>query len=160
MDERMEKFRDKIKLDNLAIAFSCFILAIFSFLAAMGEAGIIPFFTPTSSDHHWQSMWRGMISGASFGIAVLMLIGIVRTVKALRNDAELKKLYVKDHDERQIQIWTSARALSMQIFLIVGMVAGIIAGYFSMAVGITILVCVVVHSLIGMFCKIYYSKKY
>ena len=48
----------------------------------------------------------------------------------------------------------------MQIFLIVGMVAGIIAGYFSMAVGITILVCVVVHSLIGMVCKIYYSKKY
>ena len=42
MDERMEKFRDKIKLDNLTIALACFILAIFSILAAMGEAGIIP----------------------------------------------------------------------------------------------------------------------
>ena len=73
MDERLEKFRDKIKLDNLTIGLACFILAIFSFLAAMGEAGIIPFFNPTGGDYHWQSMWRGFISGSTFGIIGAMI---------------------------------------------------------------------------------------
>ena len=155
----MEEYREKLKLSLRITAISAAILFGFSVVGFLAEAELISL-TPVTENIHWQSMWRGLISGVSFGIAVLMLIGIIRTVKALRNDAELKKLYVKDHDERQIQIWTSARALSMQIFLIIGMVAGIIAGYFSMTVGITILVCVVVHSLIGMMCKIYYSKKY
>ena len=155
----MEEYRENLKLTLHITVLSAAILFGFSAVGFLAEASLISL-TPVTENTHWQSMWRGMISGASFGIAVLMLIGIVRTIKALRNDAELKKLYVKDHDERQIQIWTSARALSMQIFLIVGMVAGIIAGYFSMTVGITIHVCVVVHSLIGMMCKIYYSKKY
>jgi len=159
MDERMEKFRDKIKLDNLAIAFSCFILAIFSFLAAMGEAGIIPFFTPTSSDHHWQSMWRGFITGATFGIIIFMVICLVRNIWALHDEKLLKKLYVKEHDERTIQIWTAARARAMQTFMILGLVAGLIAGYFSMVVCITIIAMTTLQAFTGLFFVLYYSYK-
>ena len=159
MDERLEKFRDKIKLDNLVIGLSCFILAIFSFLAAMGEAGFIPFFNPTGGNSHWQSMWRGFISGATFGIIIFMVIYLIRNIWALHDEKMLKKLYVKEHDERQIQIWTAARATSMQIFVLGGLVAGIIAAYFSMTVGITIIACVTIHSFIGLFCTIYYDIK-
>ena len=155
----MEEYREKLKISLRIYTVVDVILILFSAAGFLAEAGLIKL-TPVAGDSHWQSMWRGMVSGASFGIAVLMLIGIVRTVKALRNDAELKKMYIKDHDERQIQIWTSARALSMQIFLIFGLAAGLIVGYFDMIVGITILACVVIHSLIGICCKIYYSKKY
>lgn len=159
MDERMEKFKDKIKLDNLTIAFSCFMLAIFSFLAAMGEAGIIPFFTPTSGDHHWQSMWRGFISGATFGIIIFMVICLIRNIWALHDEKLLKKLYVKENDERQIQIWTTARARAMQTFMILGLVAGIIAGYFSMVVCITIIACTFLQAVTGFFFVLYYSYK-
>jgi len=159
MDERLEKFRDKIKLDNLTIAISCFILAIFSFLAAMGEAGIIPFFTPTSSDHHWQSMWRGFITGATFGIIIFMVICLVRNIWALHDEKLLKKLYVKEHDERTIQIWTAARARAMQTFMILGLVAGLIAGYFSMVVCITIIAMTTLQAFTGLFFVLYYSYK-
>ena len=159
MDERMEKFRDKIKLDNLTIALACFILAIFSFLAAMGEAGIIPFFNPTGSDHHWQSMWRGFISGSTFGLIIFMVVCLVRNILALRDEKLLKKLYIKENDERTIQIWTSARARAMQTFMILGLVSGIIAGYFSMVVCITIIAMTTLQAFTGLFFALYYSYK-
>ena len=155
----MNEYKEKLKTSLRIYTVVDVILILFSAAGFLAEAGLIKL-TPVAGDSHWQSMWRGMISGVSFGIAAMMLVGIIRTRKALLNDTELKKMYIKDHDERQIQIWTSARALSMQIFLIFGLAVGLIVGYFDMTVGITILACVVVHSLIGISCKIYYSKKY
>ena len=159
MEERMEKFRDKIKLDNLTTAFSCFILTIFALFSAMGEAGIIPFFTPAAGDNHWQSMWRGFISGASFGILGVMVFFLIRNIRALHNDKFLKKLYIQENDERQIQIWTAARASAMRAFMILGMVSGIIAGYFSIIVGITIIACTTLQAFIGLFFALYYNYK-
>jgi uncharacterized membrane protein YjjP (DUF1212 family) len=84
----------------------------------------------------------------------------IRISKALASEKELKKLYVEANDERQNQIFTSARSTAMLIFLIVGLAAGIVAGYFNMTVSITILACVFIHSLLGGACKLYYSKKF
>ena len=159
MDERLEKFRDKIKLDNLTIALSCFILALFSFLAAMAEAGMIPFFNPTGGDSHWQSTWRGFISGAAFGIIIFMVVCLIRNIRALNDEKLLKKLYVKEHDERTIQIWTAARARTMQTSVILGLVAGIVAGYFNMVVCITLIAFVFLQSITGAAFALYYSYK-
>ena len=41
-----------------------------------------------------------------------------------------------------------------------GLAAGVIAGYFNPTVSITILACVVAHSLISMGFAFYYGKKY
>ena len=157
--DNMKQYREKLKLQNAVIAVCCAVLAIFCFLAAASEFGLISLLTPAVADNHWQSMWRGFISGASVGVLALMIVGLVRNILALHSDDALKKRYVKDHDERTIQIWTSARALSMQIFLLGGLVAAVVAGYFSMTVSLTILVCVLVHSLLGLGCKLYYSQK-
>ena len=156
----MEEYKKSLKIQNLTIAFCCFVLAIFSFLSAAGEAGLISFMTPAAGDEHWQSMWRGFVMGAACGIMGLMIFGLFRNISALRSEKELKKLYVKEHDERQIQIWTAARAAATQTFLLVGLAAGTVAGYFSMTVSITILACVTAHSLIAMGFKIYYSTKF
>lgn len=156
----MEQYRDKLKLQNLTIAVCCTVLAAFSFLSAAGEAGVIDFMTPAAGDSHWQSIWRGFILGAATGFAVLMLISLIRNVQALRDEKKLKQLYVKEHDERQIQIWTAARAAATQTTLLVGVAAGVVAGYFNMTVSITILACVTVHSLIALGFKIYYSTKF
>ena len=155
----MKEYREKLKISLCITAIAALTLAVFSVIGLVANAGIIEL-TPVAGDEHWQSMWRGFISGACCGICVFMIIGIIRICKALKNETELKKMYVKDHDERQSQIWTSARALSMQIFLIGGLVAGIAAGYFNMTVSVTILACITIHSFIGMACKIYYSRKF
>lgn len=156
----MEQYRDKLKLQNLIIAISCLILAAFAILCALSEAGVITLVPPIDGDSHMQSIWRGFLSGASCGIMGVMIVGLIRNIRALGNEEILKKHYIQDNDERQIKIWTAARALSMQIFLMGGLAAGIIAAYFSMTVGITIIACVTVHSFLGLFCKLYYNIKF
>ena len=156
----MEQYRDKLKVQNLITAIACLFLSAFVFLSALSEAGLISFISPIDADSHQQSIWRGFLAGASCGIMGVMIVGLIRSIRALRNEEILKKCYIQDNDERQIKIWTAARALAMQIFLILGLVVGIIAAYFSMTVGITIIACVTVHSFIGLFCKLYYNIKF
>ena len=156
----MEEYRVKLKLQNLFIAVICFVLAVFSFLMALSEAGVISWIPSVSGDSHVQSLWRGFLCGASFGVLGVLVFGLIRNIRALRDENILKKHYIQDNDERQIKIWTAARATSMQIFVLGGLVAGIIAAYFSMTVGITIIACVTIHSFIGLFCKIYYDIRF
>ena len=155
----MELFREKLKVQNLAIAMCCFILAIFSFLAAAGQAGIIGFMQPATDNSHWQSMWRGIVTGMSTGIMIVMIAFLIRNILALKDEKKLKKLYVETNDEREIQIWTAARSTAMQIFLMVGVVAAIVAGYFSMTISITIIACMFLQSIAGFFCMLYYRIK-
>ena len=155
----MEQYKEKLKVSQRIYTAAAVLLMIFSVLFLLSECGIVNI-TPITGDSHWQSRWRGFVSGASVGIAALMLMGIVRISKALKDEKALKKLYIQDHDERQIQIWTAARATAMQIFLIGGLVAGIVAGYFNMTVSVTILTCVFIHSLLGGACKLFYSRKF
>lgn len=156
----MEEFKEKLKFQNIITAICCFILAAFSFLAALGEAGIVPFFKPVGGDSHWQSMWRGFVSGAAFGMLAIMIFGLVRSIRALHSEAALKKLYVKDNDERTKEIIKSAQAAAYRTLLIIGLVAVIVAGYFSVTVSITILVCITVAAWLGLGLKIYYNKKF
>ena len=155
----MELFREKLKVQNLAIAMCCFILAIFSFLAAAGEAGMIGFMQPATDNTLWQSMWRGIVMGMAIGIMIVMIAFLIRNILALKDEKRLKKLYVETYDEREIQIWTAARSTAMQLFLMVGVVAAIVAGYFSMTVSITIIVCMFLQSITGFFCMLYYRLK-
>ncbi len=155
----MEQYKAKLKLGQRITAAAAVLLMIFSVFFALGERGVVNI-TPIAGDSHWQSQWRGFVSGASAGVAALMLFYLIRTARALRNEETLRKLYIKENDERQIQIWTSARALATQIFLLGGLAVGIIAGYFSMTVSVTVLGCTVAHSLIAAACELYYSRKY
>lgn len=155
----MELFREKLKVQNMAIGMCCMVLAIFCFLAAAGEAGFIGFMVPASNNSHWQSMWRGIVMGMSVGILIVMIAFLIRNILALKDDKRLKKLYVETNDEREIQIWTAARSTAMQIFLMAGVVAAIVAGYFSMAVSITIIACMFIQSMIGLACSIYFRMK-
>ena len=155
----MKEFREKLKVETRVIAILCVILAVFTVLGFAAEAGFIAL-TPVTGDSHWQSMWRGMISGASAGVLALMLYALVRGMKALKDEKKLKKLYIESNDERQIQIYTAARASSMQVTLLLGLVAGLVIGYFNMAVGVTILAVESIHAFIGAAFKLYYSRKY
>ena len=155
----MEQYREKLKFTQKILATAAVIFMIFSIFALLSESGILQI-TPQTGDNHWQSMWRGIVCGASCGLGILMLAWTSRISKALRSEKELKKLYVEAHDERQIQIWTAARATAMQIFLIGGLVAGVIAGYFNMTVSITILACVTIQAFLGGACKLYYNRKF
>ena len=155
----MEQFKEELKTQLRITAVACVILAVFSVLGFAAEAGLVEL-TPVTGDHHWQSMWRGMVSGASMGVLALMLFGLIKGIRGLKDEKKLKKLYVEANDERAIKIWASARSASMQITLLLGLVAGMVISYFHMTIGITILAAETIHAFIAFGCKLYYSRKY
>ena len=155
----METYREKLKAQNVIIMVCITILVAFSALNIAAECGIIPF-GPSVGDSHWQARWRGFCTGASFGILALLVYGLIANLRALKNDKQLKKLFIKEHDERTQKICTAARSSGTQVFLIFGLIAIIIAGYFSVTVSITIMACVLSLSLICVFLKLYYGRKY
>ena len=155
----MQQYREELKVSCRITAVFCVILALFTVLVFAAETGLVQI-TPVSGDSHWQSMWRGMVCGASFGVLALMVFSLIRALQALKDEKKLKKLYVEANDERQIKIWTSARAAALQIALLAGLVAGLVIGYFHMTIGVTILAVETIHAIIALSCKIYYSSKF
>lgn len=155
----METYREKLKIQNVSLAVACVILAVFCVLGFLGEAGIVNL-TPAAGDSHWQSQWRGFISGASLGILALLLFGLIRNLLALRDENKLKKLYIKESDERQAQICTLAMSAAMRASLVLGLVAVIVAGYFSVTVSLTLLASLFAVSLVTIGFKLYFMRKY
>ena len=155
----MEFYKEKLKVENRIFTVIAIILVLFIVLSFTAEAGLISL-SPVTGDSHWQSKWRGFVCGASMGILGLIIYGLVCNIRALKDEKKLKKLYIKNHDERTIQIWTTARAEAMRLFLVIGLVAAVIAGYFSITVSLTVLACIVSLSLLGFCFKVYYSKKF
>ena len=155
----METYREKLKIQNVTLAVACVILAVFCVLGFLGEAGIVNL-TPAAGDSHWQSQWRGFISGASLGILALLLFGLIRNLLALRDENKLKKLYIKESDERQAQICTLAMSAAMRASLVLWLVAVIVAGYFSVTVSLTLLASLFAVSLVTIGFKLYFMRKY
>jgi uncharacterized membrane protein len=155
----MEQYKEKLKITNFFLMIGCVILAVFAVLAIGSELGWFHILRPVAGDSHWHSRWFGFVTGASCGIFAFMFAGLIRNCRALKDDKKLKKLYVKEHDERTIQIQTLARNTAMQILLLGGLVAVVIAGYFSITVSLTILACIFAASVTSLLLVGYYSKK-
>ena len=155
----MEAYKEKLKLQNCIFGIACLTLAVFAVLALGSELGWFSVLVPAIHDEHWRSTWYGYIFGSAIGVFAVMLAGLIRNILALRDQQKLKKLYVKAHDERTIQIQTLARNAAMQILLCMGLVATIIAGYFNILVSITIFICIWVSSSVSLLLMWYYGKK-
>ena len=155
----MEQYKENLKITNIFLVIGCIILAIFAVLAIGSELGWFHILKPIAGDSHWHSNWNGFVTGASCGVLGLLLYSLIRNRQALKDEKKLKKLYVKEHDERTIQILTLARNTAMQILLIGGLVAVVIAGYFSITVSLTILACIFAASITSLLLVGYYNKK-
>jgi len=155
----MEQYRKKIKNQNIILSVCSVILALCSGFAFASELGLIDI-VPSMQKSHWMSMWRGFVGGSSTGILCLMLFALIRNLFALKDDKKLRKLYVKMHDERTLQLFHNARSAAMSVFLIGGIIAVIITGYFNPTVSLTILTCVMVCSSLCIWFKVYYDRKY
>ncbi len=155
----MENYREKLKLENRIYLLCILALILFAVLVYLAEIGVIAI-APVTGDSRWQSGWRGFCSGASFGFLGAITGTVLRNRKAIKNDDALKKLYIKEHDERTIHIRINAQSASQQIFLWVGLVATAISGYFNSTVSITILGCIFFVSILSILLTVYYKKRF
>lgn len=149
----MEQYRKNLKIQcwiSGIVAVAAIVVVILGFNRS---------FTPSYQGERWVDFWSGMYSGMATGIALLSIIGIIKNLLALRNEAKLKRQYVKENDERTQAIWEKVGGQSY--WPIVGglMLAIVISGYFSPVVCLTCLGCTMYICLVRLGLKLYYSKK-
>lgn len=156
----MEQYKEKIKVQNGFAMICCLVLAVFAVLAIGTELGWFNILSPAADDLHQKSTWYGYIAGISCSTFAVMAVLLIRNCRALKDEKKLKALYVKEHDERTIQIQVLARSTAMQCLLWLGLVGTAVAGYFNFTVSITILCCTFVSSSVSLFLMNYYSKKF
>ena len=155
----MDRYKEKLKIQNYFLSVGCLAVALFAVLALGGELGWFPFLSPAAGSIHWKSTWYGYLFGSSIGIFSAMLGYLIRNIRAMKNGKQLKELYVKEHDERNIRIQSLAGNTTIKCLLWMGLVATVIAGYFSITVSTTILACISVSSSVNLLLIAYYSKK-
>ena len=97
-------------------------------------------------------------AGALCSIGFLLMLDILRYLKALKNEKELKKLYIKENDERTIMIMQKTGAIGINMCIIGLGFAAIIAGFFNEVVFFTLLGTTLFTALVKGLFKVYYHK--
>ena len=84
-----------------------------------------------------------LAAGYNLGLLIALQVGAIYFItkynKALKNKAQLKKLYIEKHDERKELIQYKSSALGISIFIFILLLATIISGFYNLVVFYTLL---------------------
>ncbi|GAK40526.1 hypothetical protein PUW24_19810 [Paenibacillus urinalis] len=105
------------------------------------------------------SFIKGFHTGAFIGVELCIVFFLVKYRKASKNEAELKKLYIEENDERNAVILQSASSLSMVIILVGLGMASVIAGFFNTMIFYTLMAALFFVLIVFFVLWIYFAKK-
>ena len=144
----MDKFKIKIRNRILLLIILLVGLITIYFILFMNQDKL-----PKSSKNI-MSFHGGVLSSFS----ILLILNIFRNLIAIKNEKKLRKLYIKENDERSIMIMQKTGAVGINICIVGFAGASIIAGYFNNVIFFTLLGATIFVSLIKGLFKVYYHK--
>lgn len=144
----MNKFRTKIR-NRIIFLIITFIILISIYLILFLNQDKLPKYSNDIISFH---------GGALSGFSILVILNILGNLRAMRNEKELKKLYIKENDERSIMIMQKTGAVGINICIIGLACAAIIVGYFNKVVFFTLLGATLFVAVIKGLFKIYYRN--
>ena len=109
---------------------------------------------------HVNDALHGFNTGLICGLMAVVVFYICVCTAALGDDAKLKKLYVKETDERTLLIFQKSGAIGMNVSMIGLLIGAFVSAYFSFVVFVTLLGACLFVLLVHIFLKLYYHKKY
>ena len=145
----MEKFRKSLKTRLVVAGVYC---------AAVVALIVLGFFRP--GDAHVNDFIAGFCMGLCIGIEFVVIYSMAKYIAALRNEEKLKKLYIKENDERIKMIQTKAGSTGIAISVGGLLLGALVAGYYDEKVFFTLVGATVFISLVSAVMKAYYLKKY
>ncbi len=145
----MGKFKEKIRVRTLGMTVVAISLAL-SYLVLFLNQDKLP---------KMPSFIMGFHTGVLCGLGVLIILDIFKNLRAMRDEKELKKLYIQENDERTIAIMQKTGAMGMAICTIGLGFATVIAGFFNEIVFFSLLGATVFTALVKGFFKVYYHYK-
>lgn len=146
----MEKFREKIRVRTLCTSVIVVSLSVSYLILFLNQDNLpkIPSFI------------IGFHAGVLCGLGLLLIRDIFKNLRAIRDEKELKKLYIEENDERKIMIMQKTGAMGMTICIIGLGFATVISGFFNEIVFFSLLGATVFTTLIKGLFKIYYYNKF
>lgn len=102
---------------------------------------------------------RGMISGVYTGIIVIAVFLMIKYLILLRSESKLKAEYIKNTDERNIEISKETMRTASVINLVGTGLAILVTGFFSQTVSTALFIELTASSLITVLVFAYYNKK-
>lgn len=115
------------------------------------------FFAPVQKEVNIMAEFQ---KGLLVGLAVVLMFLVSKYQKALRDDAALKKLYLKAKDERKKAIMDASGGYVLPACSVIIMIAGIVGGYYDKVIFYSLIGCGYFLLTIKGILKIYYMKKY
>lgn len=151
----MENYRTIIK--RRIVIYSVCIVCSLVFVVC---AALWGYSLSQGSDQHASDFTNGFPVGVFSAFIAIMLMTILRYRKALRDEAALKALYVREHDERERMISVKIGGAGYNIVFGTVLLGAITAGFFDTAIGLTLMGVTLLMALVKLSLKIYYYKKY
>lgn len=107
---------------------------------------------------NFTDFFKGFQIGIAMAFLACAIFNIVRFRKLMQDEDALRAYYIKEHDERNMAIWSKSGGTVLYTcgVLIIG--AAVVAGYFSPVVFITLLACGLFLLLVKQGLCIYYCK--
>ena len=152
----MSEYRNIIKR-RMVVLIVCAACA----LVFIGSAGVYGYLRSIGSEEHMRDFSTGMYSGLFFAMAAVMIVRVVRMWKVLKDEAKLKAMYVREHDERFLMIQSKTGGWALQFVMGVVLFAGmglLFAG--QEVVGFTLLMVASFIAFTRAGLWFYYNRKY
>lgn len=102
---------------------------------------------------------QGLVTGVFSALMVTAIFSLVSTYVILHNEEQLKKRYIEETDERNIEIAKKTTQTSSLISLYLTAIAVIVSGFISEVVSITLAIDMIVGVIITVAVGTYYKKK-
>ncbi|PKM72730.1 MAG: hypothetical protein CVU91_06790 [Firmicutes bacterium HGW-Firmicutes-16] len=151
----MSDYRKVLK-SRIIITAVCAVLSIAAVVGGM----LLTKQAETATSTFYDGFVKGFPLGLFTGFCALVLFYIVRCIRAITNEADLKKMYISEYDERKKAIRQSALGISFFFtsgILVVGLT---VVSFYNTIAAMTLAAVLVVHVLAGAIFKLYYSFKY
>lgn len=142
MKEFRKKYENKFKIS----IFKCLTMPIVFFTAQFLVKGGSEFS-------------QGLVTGVFSALMVTAIFSLVSTYVILHNEEQLKKRYIEETDERNIEIAKKTMQTSSLISLYLTVIAVIVSGFISEVVSITLAIDMIVGVIITVAVGTYYKKK-
>lgn len=102
----------------------------------------------------------GFRMGVLLGLELCMVVLVIRTRRALCDEAALKEMYIRETDERNRQIKLMVFSSGWFFLLFCLALAILAASFFNFTVVFTLVGVLTCMCLIKLACTVYYRKKY
>ncbi|MCM3747791.1 hypothetical protein M3223_10520 [Paenibacillus pasadenensis] len=145
MNAYKEKLRTRINLISFAAAAAALVYVVLTIYRE--QLPVLPSFI------------KGFHIGAFIGFELFAVWYLVRCMKARKNEAEMKKMFIEENDERTGLIIRNASTLGISVVLIGLAVAAIISGFFSATVFFSLMGSLLFVLIVFYALWVYYASK-